>query len=291
MIDQTSFAARRPAAPTILYRDDTWQESIERPKIWIPDSRSYRMEFPTEVTWYFENIEDFTAAPYVAEIPTVDFLGFEDRKSKALLFEGFYIYGIQLKKCDLEYMETERWSIMKFVDTLIKSETNDAENIFTRIFDRKRQFKNAGLMWLPFLDGTGITAKIGYTPPQPFEPLPVYTCLLTSPPPYCEVELKHTATDVVKSDLCLWPDAPPSYEDAIKAMVPTMVKEEEAEAQSEIEAEDSIESPSVVETPTAVDENEVENVPKAEPIPETWSTAFSSPRRWLESARSFFAYW
>jgi hypothetical protein len=218
-MDQTSRVSRRPAPPVILYRDNDWAKPLDPPKLWIPDSTTLEIFLPTTVTWYFENIEDYTAEPYVAEVPRVDFLGRTDRKSKALLFEAFYLYGLQLIPDDLELMEREDLSLVRLVDDLIKWETADAENVFTRVFDRKNIFKGAGLMWLPFLHGSGLSARLGYTPGPAFEPLPVYPGLntaATEPPPYVQVEDADTdsADDVDEDDESVV-DEPPSYEYAV----------------------------------------------------------------------------
>ncbi|KAI3328049.1 hypothetical protein HD806DRAFT_531380 [Xylariaceae sp. AK1471] len=225
-MDQISRASRRPSPPVILYKDDDWTKPLDPPKLWIPDSTTFEVFLPTTVTWYFENIEDYTVEPYVAEVPRVDFLGHTDRKSKSLLFEAFYLYGLQLVPGDLDFMEREGFSLVKLVDTLVKLETGDAENVFTRIFNPKKMYKEAGLMWLPFLHGSGLSAKLGYTPGPAFEPLPVYPGPITTPPPYVPVEDQDADPDEDadnENDESVV-DEPPSYESSVIRVTTASVK-------------------------------------------------------------------
>ncbi|KAI1335254.1 hypothetical protein F5Y15DRAFT_254969 [Xylariaceae sp. FL0016] len=202
--------SRHPAPPVILFKDADWAPQGQGCKLLLPDSR-YLNLVPTEVTWYFEDLDAYTAEPYVAEVPVVDFLGLEDRKSKTLLWEAFHIYGYQLLPEDLETMEREGHSLMRVIDNIIKAETNDAENIYTRVFDRKKPFKQAGMMWLPFLDGTGLTAKLGRHSQPKYEPLPMYPGPKVEPPPYELVEDKAAAKQILEQ--------PPSYEEAVASTI------------------------------------------------------------------------
>ncbi|KAI0022754.1 hypothetical protein F4780DRAFT_777506 [Xylariomycetidae sp. FL0641] len=208
---------RRPAPPVILYKQEDWAEPSRVTKMRIPDSTTFEKMYATEVTYFFESMEDYTAEPFVAEIPEVDFLGVTEKRDKRTIYDAFYNFGRQLALEDLEVMERQGLSLMRFVDNLIKEETHGADNIFTRIFDRQKQFKAAGLMWLPFLDGSGITVKRGYVPKPPFEPLPLYDGPVeddVEPPPYTPAveEVPETVEEEVVEDVKK-EDAPDVRED------------------------------------------------------------------------------
>ncbi|CAJ2507632.1 Uu.00g088180.m01.CDS01 [Anthostomella pinea] len=212
-----SNAPRHPAPPTILFRDSDWAEAPNPSKLSVPDSSTFEVEYPVEVTWFFEKIENYTAQPYVFDVPTVDFLGYKDRQSKSVLFDAFYLFGRQLVPGDVEFMQREGWSLMRFVDTLIKTETGGAEDIFSRVFERQKRFKAAGLMWLPFLDGSGLTARAGTVPQALFESLPLYGESPEESPPYVLED------EVVKSEANVNVDIDELYEDAHEDQPPSIL--------------------------------------------------------------------
>jgi hypothetical protein len=261
-MDQLSQVSRRPVPPVVLYRD-ACDAPVDVSKLWIPDSKTFKMSSSTEVTWHFESIEDYTAEPYVTEVPNVDFLGHADRKSMSLLFDAFYLYGLQLIAADLEFMAREEWSLVKLVDFLIQLETGGAENIYTRIFDRKKRFTDAGLMWLPFLHGSGLTAKLGYTPGTPlFEPLPLYWPK-TKPPPYVLLGAEDTDSDSDSdSDPEPMLDEPPSYECAVRATVASIKKPEVSAVEVQV---DDIENETDITDVNVNIEDETETETLSEP--------------------------
>jgi len=220
--NRLSSVSRFPPPPVILFKDYDWEGDDQPSKLWIPDHKTFMFLYPKEVTWFFENIEDYTAAPYVAEIPQVDYKGYTDYESKRIMYDAFYLHGVQLVEGDIEFMRQESWSIMKLVDKLVQRETNGADSIYTRVFDHMQTVRSTGLMFLPFLYGSGISAKLGYTPRDPKEQLPVYPG--PPPPAYVEVETEHVVyvgltdsdgTDVKKEQDEPVRDEPPSYEEAV----------------------------------------------------------------------------
>jgi hypothetical protein len=219
-----SSVSRFPPPPVILFKDPEWDGGDQPSKLWIPDPKTLKFLYAKEVTWFFENIEDYTAVPYVAEIPHVDYKGYTDYESKKIMYDAFYLYGLQLVEGDIEFMRQESWSIMRLVDNLMKRETNGAESVYTRVFDHMRAVKSTEYMFLPFLYGSGVSAKLGYIPSHPKGQPPVYPG--PPPPAYVEIESKPVDyTELTESngafDKDEWDEPvreePPSYEEAVLA--------------------------------------------------------------------------
>ncbi|KAI1324615.1 hypothetical protein F5Y16DRAFT_423798 [Xylariaceae sp. FL0255] len=205
-MDCNSYAERLPAPLHILFLEFDYTGEVEDDKMYMPDSSTFKIDYPTVVTWFFSGMESFTARPIVTKIPRVDFLGRTDRASKRVIYDAFYNFGLQLKPGDLEYMKAQNWSLTRFVDHLIQLETDGAETVFTRVFEKKEAVKAQGFMWLPFLntDKYGVSAKLGFHKRVSFlEPLPLYQGPQVDPPAYSE------------NDVTVIRELPPLYEDVV----------------------------------------------------------------------------
>ncbi|KAI0479304.1 hypothetical protein GGR56DRAFT_690615 [Xylariaceae sp. FL0804] len=215
-------AARRPEAPVILFRDDQMEPPPDQNYIPIPDAKTYRMR-DTEVTFYFEDPDAYTAEPFVADVPRVCWLGRTDDAARRFLYEAFYLYGRQLERNDLDRLLAGELSLQRLIDELIREETSGRETVFSRVWDRQQECRRLGFAFLPWLDGAGVHAKLGKHARQVFfDPVPVYPG--PPPPAYDDLFVEVKARDVVgeeEEEEAVPLEAPPCYEDVVASSKPS----------------------------------------------------------------------
>ncbi|KAI0473221.1 hypothetical protein GGR56DRAFT_677240 [Xylariaceae sp. FL0804] len=269
---------RLPAAPVILFREVDCTDPLPQSEIWFPDSRTFEKTVPTEVTYYFDNFDEFTAQPYVAEVPEVDFLGYTDPRDKDAIFQAFYFFGRQLAAGDVEFMDAHRIPVWKFIDALLRVESDGRESL-TTLFERRDKAKAEGYIWTPYFEHHGLRIKMGKHQPQVWEPLPLYPYPHVEPPPYLPVEgvvadVKEEEDAAAEEDEAVIVDGPPPYEEAVTTRLsekPTATSLEIVEENGEDEdSEDEGSEDEYSEDETATVEEgepaETEEVERGEPM-------------------------
>ncbi|KAI1810008.1 hypothetical protein GGS20DRAFT_569281 [Poronia punctata] len=236
-----SLVSRRPPPPVIMYRDFDCDEEERRQTdhLYLPDITKMEVRMVRPVTWFFDDFEDYTAEPYVAEIPEVDYLGYNNMQRRRRIFDTFYLYGLQLVPGDLEHMERKNWTLVKLIDTLIRWESNGKKTVHN-IWDQQKQDRRNGFMFLPFLYTYGMKAKYGRhhiahplkdpVPEYPGPPPPVYEVVEVR----CEVPIEVAEVrveDEEEQDVIL-PSEPPSYD-------ATMARDASEEVTAAIRAKDT----------------------------------------------------